>query len=213
MSEILVTCLSVGPMQANCYVLGCAQTKGAIIIDPGGDPDKIRTCVEKEGLTPTHLINTHGHIDHIGANKEIKEIYPEITICIHKDDAAMLGKPLKNLSLVMLEQYKSPEAEVLLDDGSIVKCGSIGLTVLHTPGHTPGGISLVLDGEPPQIFVGDTLFAGGVGRTDFPGGNWELLLTSIRERIFEYPDEAIVFPGHGPETTVGEERSSNPFLT
>jgi glyoxylase-like metal-dependent hydrolase (beta-lactamase superfamily II) len=126
----------------------------------------------------------------------------------------MLGKPLKNLSILQAAHYKSPEADVLLEDGSVVECGSMKFEVLHTPGHTPGGICLILrSADQACIFSGDTLFAGGVGRTDFPGGDWDQLLRSIKTRLLKYPDETIVLPGHGPQTTVGDERKFNPFLT
>jgi len=212
MSEISIACLPVGDLQANCYILGCPETKNGVIIDPGGDPDVITEYIGQEELTPTHLINTHGHFDHIGANRELKELYPDMQVCAHKDDAPMLPKPFRNYSVLQGTFYKSPLAEVLLEDESVVTTGSITLKVIHTPGHTPGGICLVLSGKPTQIFSGDTLFAGGVGRTDFPGGDGEALFASIRDRLYKYPDDTIVYPGHGPATIIGEERRTNPFV-
>ncbi|MEW6357237.1 MAG: MBL fold metallo-hydrolase [Planctomycetota bacterium] len=213
MPEISIACLPVGELQANCYILGCPETKKGIIIDPGDEPNVIGDYISQEGIHPTHLINTHGHFDHIGANREIKELYPEVQVCVHKADAPMLPKPFKNYSVLQGRFYRSPVAEVLLEDGSVITSGRIELTVVHTPGHTPGGVCLVLEGKPVEIFTGDTLFAGGVGRTDFPGGDWDALVEGIKGRIYKYPDDTIVYPGHGPETTIGEECQTNPFVS
>ncbi|NOZ23621.1 MAG: MBL fold metallo-hydrolase [Planctomycetes bacterium] len=207
-----IACLPVGELQANCYVLGCPETQNAVIIDPGGDPDIIADYIAREGLKPTHLINTHGHFDHIGANREMKELYPDIQVCAHKDDAPMLPKPFRNYSVLQGTFYKSPPAAMILEDGSVITTGTVTLNAIHTPGHTPGGICLVLKGEPVRIFSGDTLFAGGVGRTDFPGGDWDALVSGIRTRLFQYPDDTIIYPGHGPDTTIGAERRANPFV-
>jgi len=214
MSDVSITCMPVGDLQANCYLLGCPETKKAVVIDPGGDADSIQAALEEKGLDPAYLVNTHGHFDHIGANAELKKAYPDSRLCIHEADAPMLPAATKNFSILQGRSYCSPEADRLLTDGDVIECGTIRLEVVHTPGHTHGGVCLAMKcGDGICLFSGDTLFAGGVGRTDFPGGDWDALEKSIRERIYSYPADTVVLPGHGPESTVGHERDSNPFVS
>jgi len=206
--------LVVGPLQANCYVVWDKDGRSAAIIDPGGDPEEIISVVDDEKLKPVVLINTHGHIDHIAANRAIKERY-DIPLLIHREDSASLTDPGLNLSAMGFGQLDSPPSDRELQDGDEISVGEIMLKVISTPGHTPGGICLLISrsDQPDVIITGDTLFAGGVGRTDFPGGSWNLLMESIRNRLLSFPDETIILPGHGPHSTIGEERKSNPFLT
>jgi len=206
--------LVVGPLQANCYVVWDKDGGSAAIIDPGGDPEEIISVVDDEKLKPVVLINTHGHIDHIAANRAIKERY-DIPLLIHREDSASLTDPELNLSAMGFGQLDSPPSDRELQDGDEIPVGEIMLKVISTPGHTPGGICLLISrsDQPDVIITGDTLFAGGVGRTDFPGGSWDLLMESIRNRLLSFPDETIILPGHGPHSTIGEERKSNPFLT
>ena len=206
--------LVVGPLQANCYVVWDKDGGSAAIIDPGGDPEEIISVVDDEKLKPVVLINTHGHIDHIAANRAIKERY-DIPLLIHREDSASLTDPGLNLSAMGFGQLDSPPSDRELQDGDEISVGEIMLKVISTPGHTPGGICLLISrsDQPDVIITGDTLFAGGVGRTDFPGGSWNLLMESIRNRLLSFPDETIILPGHGPHSTIGEERKSNPFLT
>jgi len=205
--------LTVGPLQANCYVVWDKAGGSAAIIDPGGDPEDIISVVEDEKLKPVVLINTHGHIDHIAANRAIKERY-DIPLLIHSEDSASLTDPGLNLSAMGFGRLDSPPSDRELQDGDEILVGEIMLKVISTPGHTPGGICLLISrsDQPDVIITGDTLFAGGVGRTDFPGGSWSLLMESIRNRLLSFPDETIILPGHGPHSTIGEERKSNPFL-
>lgn len=205
--------LVVGPLQANCYVVWDKDGRSAAIIDPGGDPEEIISVVDDEKLKPVVLINTHGHIDHIAANRAIKERY-DIPLLIHREDSASLTDPGLNLSAMGFGQLDSPPSDRELQDGDEIPVGEIMLKVISTPGHTPGGICLLISrsDQPDVIITGDTLFAGGVGRTDFPGGSWDLLMESIRNRLLSFPDETIILPGHGPHSTIGEERKSNPFL-
>jgi len=205
--------LVVGPLQANCYVVWDRAGGSAAIIDPGGDPEEIISVVDDEKLKPVVLINTHGHIDHIAANRAIKERY-DIPLLIHREDSASLTDPGLNLSAMGFGQLDSPPSDRELQDGDEISVGEIMLKVISTPGHTPGGICLLISrsDQPDVIITGDTLFAGGVGRTDFPGGSWNLLMESIRNRLLSFPDETIILPGHGPHSTIGEERKSNPFL-
>ncbi|HBG21819.1 MAG TPA: MBL fold metallo-hydrolase [Peptococcaceae bacterium] len=203
-----VECLAVGAMASNCYLVCCEDTKEAMVIDPGAEGKRILDEVDKKGLTVKYIVNTHGHMDHIAANTMIKEA-TDAKLAIHVEDLPLLSDPKLNLSQYMGRQYSSPKADLFLCDGEELTVGKDVLSVLHTPGHTRGGISLKGTGV---IFVGDTLFAGSVGRTDFPGGSYAELIASIKNKILPCGDEFIVYPGHGPATTVGSERANNPFL-
>ncbi|WP_066637822.1 MBL fold metallo-hydrolase [Desulfolucanica intricata] len=199
---------SVGMMAANCYIIGCEETKEACVIDPGDEDKKILSKLEKHGLNCRYIILTHGHVDHIGALGDVQKA-TGAKVLIHKDDADMLTSPGKNLSSLMggRLQFAAPDRE--LTDGDIIKVGKIKLEVIHTPGHTPGGICLKVD---HFLITGDTLFAGSVGRSDFPGGSHEQLIASIKNKLLRFPDDTMVFPGHGPESNIGSEKQSNPFL-
>ena len=194
----------VGQMKANCYILGCRETRQAVVIDPGGDYQRIIGRLKQQNLEPKIIINTHGHIDHIAVNDKFN-----LPIYIHELDAEYLVNPMKNLSMLFGPSYTSPSASRLLKDGDKVKLGRINLKVIHTPGHTPGGICLKTD---KILFSGDSLFCRGIGRTDFPGASEEDLIKSIKEKIFTLSDDTLVYPGHGPYSTVGKEKRENPFL-
>lgn len=201
--------LAIGTVGTNCYIIGCEETREGAVIDPGGSPQHIMRIVEEEKLTIKYIINTHGHIDHIAANAKIKEA-TGAAILIHEADAKMLTSSASNLSLFMGHRITSPAADRLLKDGDKIQIGTtIELEVIHTPGHTPGGICLKTGNI---IFCGDTLFAGSIGRTDFPGGSFTTLIRSIKERLMCFDDDTICYPGHGPATTIGFERLNNPFL-
>ena len=191
----------VGFMQSNCYIFG--DEKEVIIIDPGADTKKIKDFVAKHSLVPKAIVNTHGHADHIGANNQLG-----LPVWIHELDAGFLKDPAKNLSGPLGFAIKSPPAERLLKDGDILNIGGLKLEVIHTPGHTPGSISLKHE---DTIFTGDTLFQAGVGRTDFPYGSEPDLIQSITKRLLVY-DNARIYPGHGPESTIAWEKKNNPFL-
>lgn len=205
---MILKTLAVGELGANCYILGCPETKVGAVIDPGGNGQYILETAEKMGLKIAYILNTHGHVDHIAANGAVKEA-TGAKLLIHSQDVPMLTDPALNLSSFLGQNVISPTADQILEDGDLIKVGQIELKVIHTPGHTPGGICLKTAVE---VFSGDTLFAGSVGRTDFPGGNSQTLLTSIRERLLVYPNDLTVYPGHGPSSSLGEERMSNPFL-
>lgn len=219
LTEMEIKTLIVGPLDVGCYILS-NENNEAIIIDPGGDVDKIAQFLKKNNLQPRYLINTHGHGDHMGANKTLKEHFPEMKICIHKEDAEMLTNPFKNLSALggfQSKEYllKSPPADITLNEGDRITLGTIVLEVLHTPGHTPGGICLLSrsEGNQPNIlFSGDSLFQGSIGRTDFPGGNYNALVKSLKEKILILKENTLVLPGHGPTTTIGDEKRNNPYL-
>jgi glyoxylase-like metal-dependent hydrolase (beta-lactamase superfamily II) len=201
--------VAVGAFQANCYILGCESTKEGLVIDPGSEPKRILDMVARMGLKVTTIVNTHAHVDHIGANLEVKNA-TGADLLIHEADEPYMKSSLKNLTLLSPFSAKPGQPDRLLKDGDSVFVGQeISLEVIHTPGHTPGGICLYGDGI---LFTGDTLFSGSIGRTDLPGGNLETLIASIREKLLTLPEDTLVYPGHGPSSTIGDERSSNPFL-
>lgn len=208
--EMIQKILSVGLLESNCYILGDEETREAVVIDPGGDAPQILAALHQENLQLKTIINTHGHFDHVGANKELREA-TGAPIAIHAADAQMLSDPSAEALFFTGGNLQPSTADILLQEGDILEFGRYQLKVLHTPGHTPGGISLVLVQE-PIVYVGDTLFAGSIGRTDFPGGSFEALIHSVRTKIFTLGDHYVVMPGHGPATTVGEERLYNPFF-
>jgi glyoxylase-like metal-dependent hydrolase (beta-lactamase superfamily II) len=205
---MIVRTLVVGPMQANCYILGCERTREAAVIDPGGDSDKILIALAKDRLRCVYIINTHGHFDHSGENKRLKEVTGS-QLLIHRADVPMILHQGASGRSWGMNVDNSPPPDRYLEEGDIITFGDISLKVLHTPGHSSGGISLFSD---KMVFVGDTLFAGSIGRTDFPGGDYEGLIRNVREKIFPLGDDVVVYPGHGPKTTVGRERRTNPFF-
>ena len=205
---MILRMLVVGPIQANCYVLGCERTKEAAVIDPGGDVDKILMTLAKDKLRCVYIINTHGHFDHTGDNKRLKEV-TGAKLVIHRADAPMILDQRSSGSVWGMEVEDSPPPDVYVEERNVITFGDISLQVLHTPGHSPGGISLLSN---KMIFVGDTLFAGSIGRTDLPGGDYETLIRNVKEKIFPLGDDVVIYPGHGPKTTVGREKRSNPFF-
>lgn len=196
----------VGGLETNCYIFADLDTKDAALIDPGSNGDgAIKSELEKHGLKLKCIINTHGHGDHISSNRKFK-----IPVFIHKLDADFLADANLNLSATFGFAIKSPPASRLLKDGDIIRVGDLELKVLHTPGHTPGSISLLTDGV---VFTGDALFKGGVGRTDFPYGSDKQLLDSIKNKLLTLDDKTVVHPGHGPSSTIGREKRENSFIT
>ncbi len=205
---MIIDSLEVGPIMANCYILGCEDTKEAVVIDPGGDADRILLKLADLGLKVKYLINTHGHFDHVGANKKMKDA-TGAPILIHKGDAPMLNQLVSAAASFGLSAENSPAPDKNIDDGDIISFGNIKLKVIHVPGHSPGGVALHTDGV---VVVGDTLFAGSIGRTDLPGGDYDTLISSVRRKLFILPDDTRVLCGHGPETTIGREKKFNPFF-
>jgi glyoxylase-like metal-dependent hydrolase (beta-lactamase superfamily II) len=199
----------VGALETNCYLFYDEETRDCAVIDPGADHEKIISNIADLELKPVIVLNTHGHVDHIGANSDIVQKYA-VPLAMHAADTGLLRvSDYIELSL-LLGARNSPAPDRLLAEGDEISVGRASLRVIHTPGHTPGSLGFVHGGV---LFSGDTLFCGGVGRTDLPGGSWKDLERSIRERILTLPEETIVLPGHGPRTTVAQERGSNPFLT
>lgn len=195
----------VGDLEENCYILADETTRNAIVIDPGADYERIIKVLGENRLLPCLVVNTHGHSDHIGADADFN-----LPVYIHKLDAKCLKDPQFNLSFLMGTPFSVPVKEVItVENGGIIKLDSLSLEVIHTPGHTPGGVCLKMD---KVVFTGDTLFFGGVGRTDFPGASEQQLLASIRDRLLSLDDATTIYPGHGPSSTIGNEKRRNPFL-
>jgi hydroxyacylglutathione hydrolase len=206
--NLIIEILELGPYFVNCYIVGDSETKSGIIIDPSWEPERIISHVEKFGLNIERIVITHGHVDHIGALDAIRSHF-DVPVSIGEVDAPMLTDPAASLAGLSGDAIVTDPADDLLHEGDEVKVGSFRFKVLDTPGHTRGSISLYGHGV---VFTGDALFLGSIGRTDFPGGSFEVLMDSIKNKILTLPDDTIVYPGHGPDTMVKQEREYNPFL-
>lgn len=200
--------LEVGQLGANCYIVYCEKTLHGMVIDPGGDGQEIATILSKENIIVTSIVNTHGHADHIGANDEVKEA-TGAPVLIHQADANMLVSAQGNLSSYIGNNLICQSADRLLTDGERIIVGEMEFQVLHTPGHTLGGICIYGNGV---LFSGDTLFEQSIGRTDFPGGSHAQLINSVKTKLLVLGDDTVVLPGHGGQTTIGVERQINPFI-
>ncbi len=205
--------LTLGAYQTNCFVLRESKTaKDCLIIDAGLAADELVDFLQKHGLNPVAAVLTHGHVDHVTGLAELRRRFPHIKVYIHKLDAGMLTGEKDNLSSLAGVSFSPAPADFFLEDGDVIEQANIKLDVLHTPGHTQGGICLYSKDE-GIVFVDDTLFADSVGRTDIPGGSATQLIKSIKQKLCTLPDETIVYPGHGPQTTIAQEKAHNPFIS
>ncbi len=207
---------AVGPFFKNGYVVGCEHTRKAVFIDPGDEVEQLLAFIAAEKLDVTDILLTHAHVDHVSGVAEAKRALG-VPIHLHKDDLFLYKNAVPHGMMFGLTVEEPPPVDVFYDGEGPIAFGDYSVRVVHTPGHCPGGVCLAIsktgdDASPPHLFVGDTLFAGSIGRTDLPGGDYATLLKAITERLFAFPDESIVYSGHGPETTIGRERQTNPFV-
>ena len=198
----------VGPLGVNCYLIGCEQTNEAAIIDPGDETNRIIAEINKKKLSLTHILLTHAHVDHLACLMQLKEAIPA-EVLMHADDIPLLEGSKVHAAMFGLPYPGTPKADRFLVDGDKFKIGNIDVEVLHTPGHSPGSLTYKIENN---LFVGDLIFAGSIGRTDLPGGSFDTLIQAVQSKIFILDDHTKIFPGHGPATTVGEEKRSNPFF-
>lgn len=209
-SNPLIAGITLGPFETNCYVVRFPGSDECWIIDASYEPADLIDAVRRDGLKPVELILTHAHCDHIAGVHEVMRAFPGLPIAVHEAEAEWLGDPLLNLSAMTGMPVTAPSPDRLLRGGEDLTLSGQTWRVLHTPGHSPGGISL-WHAPSRTLIAGDALFAGSIGRTDFPGSDHEQLIRSIREKLYTLPDETRVYPGHGPSTTIGREKRSNPF--
>lgn len=209
---MLIEKMALGPFQCNCSILACETTKEAIVVDPGAEAERILESLREKGWKPKYLVHTHAHLDHVGGTEGLhRSTHAEV--CLHRDDTFLYDNVAMQAALFRLPSFTVPPVTHYIEDRDVLNFGKYKMEVLHTPGHTPGSVSFYVSSEAgPQVFTGDTLFMGSIGRTDLWGGDMPTILRSIQDKLLGMEDEALVHPGHGPETTIGEERRHNPFL-
>ncbi len=205
---MILKSIVVGPLEVNCLVLACEETREGIVIDPGDEVPRILELIEGENIRIKEIVATHGHFDHIGRVRSLKEEL-QVPFAIHEDDMFMVEGLVEIASFLGMDTDEAPKVDRFIQIGENITFGKESLSVIHTPGHAPGNITMLWPGH---AIVGDVLFAGSVGRTDLEGADPDVLMQSIREKLLPLPDETVVYPGHGPFTTIGKERASNPFL-
>jgi glyoxylase-like metal-dependent hydrolase (beta-lactamase superfamily II) len=211
MSSPLIQTLPVGPLQCNCTILFDEETREALVVDPGDESERILQALAALDARPQSLLHTHGHFDHIGATSDVAGA-TGATIRLHAADRFLYDSLPEQASFFGLSFAAPRPPDEALPDGEVIAFGRFRIRAIHTPGHTPGSTSFLLEGESPMLFSGDTLFHRSIGRTDLWGGDTEQILASIREKLFTLPAQTPVVCGHGPGTTIGEERKQNPFV-
>jgi len=209
---MLIEKMAVGPFQCNCTILGCEKTKEALVIDPGDEPDRIIQQVQKMGLKPKYLLHTHAHLDHVGGTLGVQEKLGGES-CLHKEDLVLFENVPMQAALFNLPAPPTGKIDQFLEEGDSLQFGEHKIEILHTPGHTPGSVSFYLPLEGgDQLFTGDTLFLGSIGRTDLWGGDYNQIIKSIKDKLLPLDDKTVVHPGHGPNSTIGQEKKTNPFI-
>lgn len=201
------------PFEENTYVVSRPGSTECVVIDPGLQPELIEECLREESLTVRAILNTHGHADHIAGNEAMKQLAPDAPLIIGAGDVRMLSDADANLSAGFGFAVVSPPADRTVQEGDTIEAAGLVFRVLDIPGHSPGHVVFVHEGEPKEVFGGDVLFRGSIGRYDFPGSNGPLLLEGIRRKLYSLPEDTVVYPGHGPVTTVGHEMRTNPFVS
>ena len=212
---MIVESAAVGPFFKNGYVVGCERTRQAVFIDPGDEVEQLLDVIRTQGLQVVHILLTHAHVDHVSGVAEAKRVL-DVPIHLHQDDLFLYQNAVRTGMMFGLTVEEPPPVDRFYEGEGPITFGDYAVRVVHTPGHCPGGVCLAIaktgDTAAPHLFVGDTLFAGSIGRTDLPGGDYDTLLRSITETLFRFPDASIVYSGHGPETTIGREKTTNPFV-
>lgn len=203
--------LPVGMIACNCSIVGDEATGEAIVIDPGDEVERVQEILARHGLRARYIVATHAHIDHVAGIEKLQQA-TGAAVLLHESDLPLYQNLAMQAAWLGVRPPGTVEVDQFVDAGDTLCCGPLQLEILHTPGHSPGSLSLHLTGELQRIFSGDTLFQGSIGRTDLWGGSFDQILRSIHETLLRFPDEMPVFPGHGPATTIGEEREYNPFL-
>ena len=206
---------AVGPFFKNGYVVGCENTRRAVFIDPGDEVEQLLAFIAAEKLDVTHILLTHAHVDHVSGVAEARRALG-VPIHLHRDDLFLYDNAVRTGMMFGLTVEQPPPVDEFYEGDGPIDFGDYRVRVVHTPGHCPGGVCLAIskqgEASPPHLFVGDTLFAGSIGRTDLPGGNYDTLLSAITQKLFAFPDDSIVYSGHGPATTIGHEKRTNPFV-
>ena len=211
---MIVESRAVGPFMKNGFVVGCEETREAVIIDPGDEVQSLLSFIERNALTVRHILLTHAHVDHVTGVSAAKNALG-VPVYLHRDDLFLYDHAVESGAIFGLHVEPQPPIDIYYEPDQVIRFGTLEARPHHTPGHCPGGVCLAIgpdESRERQLFVGDTLFAGSIGRTDLPGGDYATLIASIRIVLFAFGDDAIVHPGHGPDTTIGHERRTNPFL-
>ncbi len=213
--SLFIETFPVGPIQANCTLLGDSEAGELIVIDPGDEAEGIAERIERSGLSPIMILHTHGHFDHAGGTADLRDrLKPGIPISLHRDDLEIYDALPKQGAMFGMGAQAPPEPTLWLEHGQHLTVGRFDVEIRHTPGHSPGSVCLIVSGSEPTVaVVGDVLFAGSIGRTDLWGGSFEILEQSIREQLYTLPDDTRVICGHGPDTTIGREKMTNPFVS
>jgi glyoxylase-like metal-dependent hydrolase (beta-lactamase superfamily II) len=205
---MIIESREAGPFGVNWYLVACEKERKAVVIDPGADVELIFEIIQSKDLHLKYILNTHGHVDHMAGVKQLQQM-TGTPFYLHPGDRIFLDELVNKAAMFGLETQGSPTLDGELNDGDEIQVGQLRLSVIHTPGHSPGGVAFLCE---DKLFVGDTLFQGSIGRTDFPGGDYNTLINSIKEKLFPLGDDMIVYPGHGPQTTIAIEKVHNPFL-